>query len=185
MTVIDQRVTWAAVEARLAAEDDQVLRRNLSLLLAHMRAEAALDMEPLMATVSDRAHYHVYGDESGASDLVGKSAVRAFYEAFGASGAHRLQFPLDNLVVDRRCVVTEGVMRIAYPATALRARGIEVPDPAAHYLYEARMCVVWPIDDDGLFVGEDAYAAGDGFAGIESRPVDLHDVVLHDGTAAA
>ena len=45
------------VRERLAAESDPVLRRNLELLLQHMKAEAALDMEPLMATVSEHARY--------------------------------------------------------------------------------------------------------------------------------
>ena len=52
MAIIDQRVTWKPVEERLARETDPVLRRNLELLLQHQKAEAALDMERLMATVS-------------------------------------------------------------------------------------------------------------------------------------
>ena len=59
MTVIDQRVTWAKVEERLATETDPVLRRNLEMLLEHQLAEASLDMEKLMATVSEHAHYHM------------------------------------------------------------------------------------------------------------------------------
>lgn len=50
MALIDQRVTWRAVEERLATETDPVLRRNLELLLQHMHAEATLDMDRLMAT---------------------------------------------------------------------------------------------------------------------------------------
>ncbi|HEX7094792.1 MAG TPA: nuclear transport factor 2 family protein [Acidimicrobiales bacterium] len=182
MAVIDQRLTWRKVEERLATETDPVLRRNLELLLQHMKAEATLDMESLMATVSQNACYHAYG--GGHETLVGKPAVRAFYEAFAASGAHKLHLDIDRLVVDRDCILTEGQMRIAYPGRTLAARGIEVDDPDAYYLYETRMAVVWPIDENGLFIGEDSYVAGDGFAGIAQRKIDPADIVLFEGASA-
>jgi hypothetical protein len=179
MPVIDQRTTWRLAEERLATETDPVLRRNLEMLLAHQKAEAALDLEALMATVSERAHYHSYGSDGSMSDLPGKDAVRRFYEAFGASGAHQLQLDTERLVVDRDCLLTEGVIRIAYPGRALSARGLEVDDPDAYYLYEARMAIVWPIDEDGLFIGEDSYVGSDGFAGISDRKLDPSDIVLY------
>jgi hypothetical protein len=174
MPTIDPSVTWAKAEARLAAETDPVLRRNLELLIQHMKAECALDMERLMATVSEEARYDFF--DSGTS-LVGKAAVRGFYEAFAASGAHRLHFDVDRLIVDRRCILTDGVMRMAYPGRTLLEHGIDVDDADAHYLYEARMAVVWPIGDDGLFIGEDSYTAGDGFAGIADRKLDPADIL--------
>lgn len=62
MAVIDQKLTWAKVEERLATETDPVLRRNLEMLLQHMKAEATLDMDSLMATVSPKARYEFFGD---------------------------------------------------------------------------------------------------------------------------
>lgn len=177
MAVINQNVTWEPVEARLATETDPVLRRNLELLLQHEKAEASLDMERLMATVSQKARYEAFG--SGQPPIVGKAAVQKFYEEFAASGAHKLQLETLRLVVDKHCMVTEGVMRMAYPGRTLAARGIAVDDPDAHYLFEAPMAVVWPIDpEDGLFIGEDTYVGGDGFAGIEHRKIDPADIVL-------
>ena len=44
MAVIDQTRTWAKVEKRLETESDPVLRRNLELLLTHMKAEVVLDL---------------------------------------------------------------------------------------------------------------------------------------------
>lgn len=177
MAIIDQTVTWRLVEERLASETDPDLRRNLELLLQHQKAEASLDMEPLMATVSENACYQAFG--SGQPPLVGKAAVQEFYENFAASGAYKLQLDTHRLVVDKHCILTEGVMRMAYPGSALAERGITVDDPDAYYLYEAHMAIVWPIDpDDGLFVGEDSYVGGDGFAGIETRKVDPADIVL-------
>ena len=171
MTVIDQHVTWRKVEERLERETDPVLRRNLELLLRHMKAEATLDLEALMATISEQAIYQNFTPD-GTTGPVGKPAVRKFYEDFSASGADKLQLDVDRLVVDRDCILTEGVMRIAYPGRALRAVGIDADDPDASYLYETRMAVIWPIDEEGRFIGEDTYTAGDGFAGIAERKLD-------------
>ena len=175
MPVIDQHLTWRKVEERLATEADPVLRRNLELLLQHMRAEACLDMELLMATVSEQARYESFGNEP--SVLEGKAAVQKFYEDFAASGAHKLHLDVDRLVVDRDCILTEGVMRMAYPGRTLAYRGIEVDDPDAYYLFETNMAILWPIGPDGLFIGEDSYTGRDGFAGIADRKLDEADII--------
>lgn len=183
MPVIDQHVTWRKVEERLAIETDAILRRNLEMLLLHMKSEAALDMETLMSTVSERAIYQNFTPD-GTSGPVGKAAVQKFYEDFAASGAQKLQLDIDRLIVDRDCILTEGVMRMAYPGRTLAARGIDVDDPDADYLFETRMAVVWPIDEHGLFIGEDTYTSGDGFAGIAQRKIDASDIVTFQPAAA-
>jgi hypothetical protein len=182
MAIIDQNRTWTKVEERLASETDPVLRRNLELLLQHMKAEATLDMESLMATVSERARYASFGNKP--SVIEGKAGVRKFYEDFTASGAYKLNLDIDRLVVDRHCILTEGVMRMAYPGRTLEAMGIEVDDPGASYLYQTHMAIIWPLGDDGLFIGEDSYTGGDGFAGIAGRKLDPSDIVLYDPVAA-
>jgi hypothetical protein len=184
MTIlVDQRVTWRKVEDRLTTETDPLLRRNLELLLQHMKAEAALDMELLMATVSEQASYHNWASAQGDGPR-GKAAVQKFYEDFAASGAYKLQLDLDNLVVDRDCIVTEGVMRMAFPGRTLLAQGMDVDDADAYYLYESRMAIFWPIGNDGLFNGEDSYVSGDGFSGIAERKIDPAEIML-SGTAAS
>jgi hypothetical protein len=178
MAVIDQQVTWRAVEARLATETDPVLRRNLELLLQHMHAEASLDMERLMATVSEDARYEFFSQQQ---EIRGKAAVQRFYEDFAASGASKLQHDITRLVVDRDCIFMDGVMRMAYPGRTLAARGIDVDDPDAYYLFETQMGIVWPINpDDGLFIGEDSYVGGDGFAGIAGRKLSADDIAGFD-----
>jgi hypothetical protein len=102
--------------------------------------------------------------------------VRGFYAAFISSGAHRLELDVDRLVVDEDCVVTEGTMRIAYPGAIVL--GHDVDDPDAHYPFEARMAVFWPMDADGLVLGEETYTAGDGFAGIAGRKLSHADLGL-------
>jgi hypothetical protein len=176
MPVIDQHRTWAKVEERLEVETDPQLRANLEMLLQHMKAEAALDMERLMATVSEDALYQNFAP-GARYDLVGKAAVQKFYEDFAASGAHRLHLDIDRLVVDRHCILTEGVMRMAYPGRTLVATGIDVDDPDAYYLFETRMAIVWPIGPDGLFIGEDSYVGDNGFDGIADRKIDLSEVL--------
>jgi hypothetical protein len=183
MAIIDQHRTWKKVEERLAVETDPVLRRNLETLLQHMKAEAALDMDTLMATVSENARYQNFAQ--GGTGPVGKAAVQKFYEDFAAGGAEKLQHDLDRLVVDKHCILTEGVMRMAWPGTTLLAMGIEVDDPDADYLYETRMAILWPLDDDGLFIGEDSYVGGDGFEGIANRKVDPDDIVLYRSAKSA
>jgi hypothetical protein len=176
MALIDPQVTWQKAEARLATETDPVLRRNLELLIAHMKAEANLDLDGLMATISEQARYQAFGTTESAMNPVGKPAVRKFYEDFAASGAHKLQLDVDRLVVDRDCILTEGLMRMAYPGRTLAARGIAVDDPDAYYLFETHMAVLWPIGPDGLFIGEDSYTGGNGFDGIADRKLDPADI---------
>jgi hypothetical protein len=178
--VIDQAVTWRKVEERLATEADPILRRNLEVLLAHMKSESQGDLDGLLTTLSDDVHYHAYGAPESSSP-VGKDGVRVFYENFIASGAGRLQLDIDRLVVDRDCILTEGVMRMAYPGRTLQAMGIAVDDPDASYLYEARMATLWPFDADGKVLGEDTYTGSDGFAGIAERKLDEGDIVEWHG----
>jgi hypothetical protein len=168
--------TWRLVEARLATETNPRLRKNLEIVLEHMKAEAALDLDRLMATVSPDAHYHAYGSSSARMNPKGKEAVRQFYVDFAASGAYRLELDVDRLIVDTDAVLTEGVMRMAYPGKTLIAMGHAVDDPDAFYMYEARMAIVWPMDKDGLVLGEDSYVSGDGFAAIAQRKLAPEDI---------
>ena len=176
MPVIEQTRTWAAVEERLATETDPTLRHNLELVLAHMKAEAAGDLDGLLVTLADDASYHAYGAGPEGSPT-GKAEVRRFYEDFIASGATRLQLDIDRLVVDKHCILTEGVMRMAYPGSTLAARGIAVDDESAYYLYEARMATLWPFNDEGMIIGEDTYTGSNGFEGIASRKLRPEDIV--------
>lgn len=181
MAKIDQTLTWKKVEARLATETNPVLRRNLEMLLQHMKAEATLDMESLMATVSEKARYESF--RPGGHVLEGKAAVRKFYEDFAASGAYKLHLDIDRLVVDERCILTEGLMRMAYPGRTLKAMGIDVDDPGAYYLFETHMAIIWPIGDDGLFIGEDSYSSSDGFEGIAQRKLADADISVYQPAA--
>jgi hypothetical protein len=184
VAVIDQHLTWAKVEERLITETDPVLRRNLELLLTHMKAEAAGDTSMLISTVAETAVYETYSQDP-ATWPRGRAAVQQFYETFVASGAQRLCLDIDHLVVDRDCIVTDGTMRMAWPGATLKTMGIPVDDPGSDYLYEARMTTTWPIADDGLFNGENTYVGGDGFAGIADRKLNPGDILLYEPVDSA
>ncbi len=180
MAKLDPNKTWSLVEKRLAEEKDPILRRNLELVLEHMKREAEGDIEGVVATLVEKPRYVMHDDPSNPimNPNGSKDAVRAFYDAtIVQTGAHRLELACDRVIVDRDAVLTEGVMRMAYPGRTLLAMGIEVDDPDAYYLYEARMGVVWPVDQaEGKLVGEESYAGGDGFAGIAERKIAESDI---------
>ena len=134
-------------------------------------------VDRLMATVNDDPHYH-FRNGPARGEFHGRDAVRTFYEGFAASGATKLQVDTYRLVADRYCIITEGVQRIAFPAATLAMRGITVDDPSADYLFEAWSVTIWPFDEDGKLIGEDAYYGGDGFRGIEQRKVQPGDVLM-------
>ena len=176
---IDPSNTWRKVEERLRTEKDPKRRRNLETVLAHMKAEAAGDLDGLMATITTREtpHYHAYGTDDPVLSPRGREAVRQFYAAFVASGAVKLELDVERLVVDDGFVITEGVMKIAYPGALLRLMGHALDDAEASYLFQTRMCVIWPMDAEGKVIAEDTYTGGDGFAGIAGRKLAASDIL--------
>jgi hypothetical protein len=174
---IDPNKTWRLLDERIHTEEDPAVRRNLEMVREHAVAEAKVDLKALMATVSDRAAYRCFGSAEPRMNPVGKGGVQQFYRDFAASGATRLELDMERIIADRHAVLTEGIMRIAYPGRTLMAMGIEVNDPAAFYLYEARMAVIWMFDEHGLITCEDSYTGMDGFAGIAGRKLRVEDLL--------
>jgi hypothetical protein len=41
------------------------------------------------------------------------------------------------------------------------------------------MAIIWPIGEDGLFIGEDSYVGSDGFEGIADRKIDPAEIRLY------
>jgi hypothetical protein len=177
---LDPNRTWTLVEERLARETDPRRRRSLELVLAHMKAEARGDIEGVVATLVEHPRYvtHSRPDDEALNPSTDKDAVRAFYDrTIVQTGAHRLEFTCDRVIVDDDAVFTEGRMRMAYPGRTLAAMGVEVADPDGYYLTESRMGIVWPVDPEtGYLTGEEVYTGVDGFAGIAERPVSLDEI---------
>lgn len=179
--MLDPNRTWKRVEQRLARESDPALRRNLALVLAHMKAEARADIDGVVATLCKKPRYMMH-DLPGVAEMNpdgSRDAVRKFYDlTIVQTGAHRLEFDCDRVIVDRDSVFTEGVMRMAYPGKTLLGMGIQVDDPDAYYIYETRMGIVWPVDrSEDRLIGEETYTGTDGFAGIADRKILLADIV--------
>jgi hypothetical protein len=178
---IDPNKTWKLVERRYDVEEDPVRKRNLGLVLAHMKAEGRADIEGVVATLCEKPKYVVYADLDNAdmNPSGSKDAVRKFYDlTIVQTGAHQLEFDCDRVTVDEGSVFTEGTMRQLYPGRTLLAMGIEIDDPDAYYATEYRMAVVWPVDPlEERLTGEEVYSSGDAFAGIAGRKVARSDIL--------
>lgn len=172
--------TWRLIEERIAVEKDPTVLRNLELVRDHMKAEAKGDIEGVVATLTEKPKYvaHDVPGEAVMNPEGSKDAVRAFYDlTIVQTGAHQLELDCDRIIADHHTVVTEGVMRMAYPGKTLAMMGIEVDDPEAYYLYQTRMSVAWPVDaSEGKLVGEETYTGTDGFAGIAERKLGQADI---------
>lgn len=172
--------TWRLVQERMERETDPKIRRNLELVLQHMKEEAQGNIEGVVATLCDKPRYiaHDAPDEASLNPSGDKDAVRAFYDmSIVQTGAHQLELNCDRVIADHEAVMTEGIMRMAYPGWSLAGFGIAVDDPDAYYLYQTRMSVVWPVDpDSGMLLGEETYTGTDGFEGIADRKISAEDI---------
>lgn len=161
--IIDPTRTWRLVEQRLATETDPRRRQLLEATREHMQAEAAADWDRLVATLGPEPAYHQWGSSASDEGPKGREAVMDFYRGILAAGCEVLHHDVERLIVDEHAVVTEGELRIAYPGWVLAARGLDVTETEAYYLYRTRMLIVWEYDDDAKLLCEDSYSTGDGF----------------------
>jgi hypothetical protein len=178
---LDPNNTWRLVEERMKQEQDPKIRRNLELVFQHMQAEATGDIEGVVATLCEKPKYiaHDAPDNEILNPSGDKDAVRHFYDVtIVQTDSFRLELDCDRVIADHEAVMTEGVMRMAYPGKTLATMGIEVDDPDAYYLYQSRMSVVWPVDpESGMLLGEESYTGTDGFEGIADRKLGEGDIV--------
>ncbi|MDD3797986.1 MAG: hypothetical protein PHE36_02290 [Novosphingobium sp.] len=177
MAVIDPSKNWQVLEDRLAVETDPIKRRNLLNMLQHSKSELAFDFEATLSGMSEEAQHRSYNTGDPAQNPKGKAAILAYYEKLRDWDLLNIQSDCDNLVVDRDCVVKDGVLKMAYPGRVLLHMGIEVGDPDAYYLFQARVATFWPFDENGLSLGEHSYMCGDGFAGIAERKLKPGDII--------
>lgn len=178
MALIDPTRNWAMLEDRIAAESDPACRRNLLTMLDHSKSELAGEFDATLAGMGEEAQHISYNNpDDPRQNPKGKAAIRAYYDNLLALDLLKIQVEVDRLLVTPTHAVRDGVLRMAYPAHVLALMGIEVADPTAYYLYEARMAQFWPFDERGLCMGEHNYTVGDGFAGIATRKLRDDDIV--------
>lgn len=184
----------AKLTQRLASETDPVLRRNLTTVIEHLECEAGGRLDPLMATMVPEPIFHSFfgkhdapgsspkgGAKSRSESITfnGGKAVREMYTKLCATRRRwrelgiGLQFDPDMVLVDRHCVLTEGIMNYPYSGAELNKIGFAV-DHDAYYLAVGRMVIFLPIDlESGLMKGEDVYIDPGYFDGVESRKLTL------------
>ena len=77
---IDPNNTWRLVEERLQRESDPTVRRNLELVLEHMKCEAKADIEGVVATLCEKPKYVTHGspDVEALNPAGDKDAIRGF-----------------------------------------------------------------------------------------------------------
>ncbi|MEV5651133.1 nuclear transport factor 2 family protein [Nocardia sp. NPDC052254] len=170
MAVIDPTNTWAPLQQRLAGTTNERHRQVLGIVIEHMKAEAAPDLDGLMRTLVPEPAYHFWnaGQDVGPK---GRDGVRTYYSDFVASRSNILEYALDRVVVDDDCVVTEGYLKQIYPGAYAAQIGIPVDDPAADYLVVFRQLLLWPVDAEGRIRGEDSYHSG---------PVEIRKLTLDE-----
>jgi hypothetical protein len=112
---LDPNNTWRLVQERMEREDDPKIRRNLELVLEHMKEEARGNIEGVVATLCDKPRYiaHDAPNDASLNPAGSKDAVRAFYDiSIIQTGAHQLELSCDRVIADHDAVMTEGVMRM-------------------------------------------------------------------------
>jgi hypothetical protein len=159
MAVIDPTRTWQPLEKRLADTTTERQRVVLNAVIEHMKAEAAPDLQRLMATLSPKPDYHFWSAE-GDTGPKATDGVRAYYTDFLATRTNVLEYEIQRLVVDDHCVVTEGLLKQIYPGAEAVRIGIPVDDVDADYLIVFRQLLLWPVDENGSIQGEDSYNPG-------------------------
>ena len=157
MLTFDQSTIWQALEERLARTQHPRHRQLLSVVIAHGKAEAARDLDGLMATlVADpQYHFRTAGRDHGPK---GYDAVRAYYLDFVLGGGAVFESPKERIIVDDDMVGHEGTLSTLVSGAIARRRGYDVPAETGHYLVRHRGVVLWSFDDAGLALGEDSYS---------------------------
>ena len=91
---INPNNTWRIVQERVEQESDPKVRRNLELVLKHMKCEAQGDIEGVVGTLCDDPKYitHDVPNEDTMNPSGSRDAVRAFYDmSIVQTGAHQLE----------------------------------------------------------------------------------------------
>ena len=176
---IDVNMGYQYVQRVLDAETNPVRQRNLKVVIAHMKAEARCDVAGVLATLVEKPEYKWHGDPDNPllNPKGSQQAVADFYDMWIVqTGAHQIEWDLSRVMVDDHAVLTEGMMKVAFPGKTLLSLGIEVDDPEAFYAAMGMTTVVWPVDAaTGLLVGEEVWDC-DKMVGIADRKVSSSDI---------
>jgi len=163
MEIVDQGLSTRRVQERLDKTEDPRHRAMLTTVREHLRAEADVDVDRLVSTLSDNPNYHLWNSGSDIGPE-GFDAVLSYYQELVSVKRHILEFDVERIVVDHDAVVTEGWIHALNLGSVARARGWVVDDEDATYLVTQRVVIFWPFDAEGRMTGEDGYANFDPYA---------------------
>jgi len=157
MGIIEPTVAAHRLRERLAETEATRQRAMLETVIEHLEAEEAMSVDRLLATLAPEPKYHLWAN---GADYGPKSreAIAAYYTQLVVDNRAVLEFDIDRIVVDDKCVVTEGWIRAINKGSIAKARGWIVDDDDADYLVTQRVVIFWPFNAAGQMVGEDGYA---------------------------
>ncbi len=175
MSIVDQDLAVKRLEERRARVTDERHNAMLKTVADHMRAEAAADVDGLLATLVEAPDYHLWQDGRDYGPK-GVDGVLDYYSELVAAKRQILEFDITRIVVDDDTIVTEGWIRAINLGAVARARGFVVDDPDASYLVTQRVVIFWPFDADGRMLGEDGYATFDAHGARRLEADELPEV---------
>jgi hypothetical protein len=144
------------VAGKAAAETDPRYKAMLEVWLEHLRAEAALDIERTMATVSPDASFHSWGGVFQDPDGARYDRVRSRYQAVMDSGGFPpLELLCERFFIGPDAILLEGDNRSVLTSEQARDAGFDVP-AGQRYIGYSRLCC-WVPFQDGKILAEDLY----------------------------
>jgi hypothetical protein len=143
----DQAKMWQALEDRLAVTENPRHRQMLQTVIDHAKAEAARDLDRMMATLVDDPQMHNWsnGRDHGPKGL---KAVTEYYRNFCTSGGAVFESPKDRVVVDDHNIATEANVTNFVSGKIAKARGYTVPDESGHYAVRFRNVIFFAFGED-------------------------------------
>lgn len=180
---LDPSRCWSLIDARRRREHDPVRRRNLDNLREFWRAVVSGDLVAAMQITAADIRIVAHGNASEMLNAEGREAAERYFEWVVEAGVNRIEYEVDDLLVDDEGACTAGRVRIPYPGGMLRVMGHDVDDPDAFYLYETRVLMIWAIDEQGRVREQASYAAGDGFSHIHERKLAPGAILKLDAPA--
>jgi hypothetical protein len=156
MTTVDFRRQVQYVADQAAVETDPLYRSMIEVWLEHLSAEADLDIDRTMATVSPDANFHSWGGVFSDPEGARFDRVRSRYKAVMDSGG----FPPLELICERffigpDAILLEGDNKSVLTSEEAKAAGFQVVDGQKYVAY-SRLCC-WVPFKDGKILAEDLY----------------------------
>ena len=119
---IDVNMGYQYVQRVLDKERKAKRPRNLKGVVAHMKAEARCDVDGVLATLVQKPEYKWHGDPLNPllNPKGSQQAVADFYDMWIVqTGAQQIEWDLSRVLVDDHAVLTEGMMKAAFPGKTL------------------------------------------------------------------